>query len=87
MSVRESNLVDFNDPQFSNWMIWPECDQKIPKPKKLDLTPGVIRLGVIPDLVGILRELEEQADQPPLLGFRKSDKECRGFGREDRFVG
>ncbi len=43
-------------------MIGTECDQEIPEQKKLDLTPGIIRLGVISDLIGIVRELKKQAD-------------------------
>ncbi|MES2440200.1 MAG: hypothetical protein V4584_14115 [Verrucomicrobiota bacterium] len=79
--------MDFDDPQFPDCVIGPECDEEIPEQKKLDLTPGVIRLGIISDLVGIVCELEKQADQPPLPGLRESYEKCRSFGRENRLVG
>lgn len=30
-SVLKSNFLDFDDPQFPNCMIGPECDQEIPE--------------------------------------------------------
>ena len=68
-------------------MIGPKGDQEIPEQQEMDLPSCIVRLGIISDLIWIVRKLEKQADQPPLSGFRKSDEESRGFGREDRFVG